>query len=101
MLHSKLKSFIEKKDGTFLVVGAPGTGKTHVLLELISYLLKEKSISPDRILVFSFNRRWAKILREKTSEDLGQSLLEIPITSFFAYCAELIEKNLFLKDPMK
>jgi superfamily I DNA/RNA helicase len=99
MLHSKLKSFIEKKDGTFLVVGAPGTGKTHVLLELISYLLKEKNVSPDRILVFSFNRRWAKILREKSSEDSGQSLVEIPITSFFAYCAELIEKNLFLNNP--
>lgn len=98
MLHSKLKSFIEKKDGTFLVVGAPGTGKTHVLLELISYLLKEKNIPPDRILVFSFNRRWAKILREKTSEDRGESLVEIPITSFFAYCAELIEKNLYLKN---
>lgn len=98
MLHSKLKSFIEKKDGTFLVVGAPGTGKTHVLLELISYLLKEKNIPPDRILVFSFNRRWAKILREKSSEDRGESLVEIPITSFFAYCAELIEKNLYLKN---
>jgi superfamily I DNA/RNA helicase len=98
MLHSKLKSFIEKKDGTFLVVGAPGTGKTYVLLELVSYLLKKKNIPPDRILVFSFNRRWAKILREKTSEDRGESLLEIPITSFFAYCAELIEKNLFLNN---
>jgi superfamily I DNA/RNA helicase len=98
MLHANLKSFIEKKDGTFLVAGAPGTGKTHVLLELVSYLLREKNISPDRILVFSFNRRWAKILRERTSEDLGKSLVEIPITSFFAYCAELIEKNLFLNN---
>ncbi len=99
MLHSKLKSFTEKKDGTFLVVGAPGTGKTHVLLELVSYLLKKKKISPDRILVFSFNRRWAKILREKTSEDRGESLLEIPITSFFAFCSELIEKNVFINNP--
>ena len=98
MLHSKLKRFIEKKDGTFLVIGAPGTGKTHVLLELISYLTAEKNIPPDKIIVFSFNRRWAKILREKTSAASGKSSIEIPITSFFAYCAELIEKNLFIKN---
>ena len=98
MLHSKLKRFLNQKNGSFLVTGPPGTGKTHLLIETLLYLLNKKKIDPSRILVFCFNRRWAKILREKVAESVGRSIFEISITSFFSFCADFIEKMFYLKE---
>lgn len=65
MLNSKIKKYLEKKNGNFLIIGPPGTGKTYSLIETTKYLIIKKKINPSRILIFCFNRRWAKILREK------------------------------------
>ena len=97
MLHPKLKRFINQKNGSFLVTGPPGTGKTYLLVELILYLINKKKIDPSRVLIFCFNRRWAKILREKTIESSGRSIFEIPITTFFSFCADFVEKTFYLK----
>ncbi len=101
MLDSKIKGFIEEKNGSFLVVGSPGTGKTFQLLETIKYLISQKKVEPWQLLVFCFNRRWAKILRDKSASMLGRSVFEIQITTFFAYCSEIINKasTIGLLDP--
>jgi DNA helicase-2/ATP-dependent DNA helicase PcrA len=93
MLSSKLKNFINKKNGNFFVIGPPGTGKTHTLIDLTRYLIKYKHIEPTRILIFSFNRRWAKIIREKTAIRIESSILEIPIESFFSFCLDFLNKE--------
>ena len=67
MLQSDLIKYLEGAKGSFLVVGPPGTGKTYQLIRLISYLVTSKKIKPERIIVFCFNRRWAKNLRESTA----------------------------------
>ena len=93
MLSFKLKNFINKKNGNFFVIGPPGTGKTHTLIDLTRYLIKYKHIEPTRILIFSFNRRWAKIIREKTAARVESSILEIPIESFFSFCLDFLNKE--------
>jgi len=99
MLHPKLKRFLSQKSGYFLVTGPPGTAKTYSLIELLLYLLDKKQIDPSRILVFCFNRRWAKILRERLAESAERSIFEVQITSFFSFCADFIEKTFYLKGP--
>ncbi len=93
MLHSKLKKYLEKRNGDFLVTGPPGAGKTLILTQLIEYVIKKRNYDTAGLIVFCFNRRWAKILRDITAEAIGKSINEISITSFFAFCAELIERS--------
>lgn len=93
MLNSKIKKYLEKKNGNFLIIGPPGTGKTYSLIETTKYLIIKKKINPSRILIFCFNRRWAKILREKTAEAIGRNIFEIPITTFFSFCIDFLEKS--------
>jgi superfamily I DNA/RNA helicase/CRISPR/Cas system-associated exonuclease Cas4 (RecB family) len=102
MLHPKIKKFISAKPAggsRFLVFGAPGTGKTFQLIKLIEYAVKKEKMDPKKILVFCFNRRWAKIIREKTAEIIGKSFFEIPVTTFFSYCNKLIEQYNLCSQP--
>ena len=92
MLINRLKKVIDEKSGNFLITGPPGTGKTYILIELAKYLANTKKIDPRSILVFSFNRRWAKIIREKTTVDINRSILEIPINTFYSFCIDFLEK---------
>jgi DNA helicase II / ATP-dependent DNA helicase PcrA len=98
MLSNKLKKFINQKNGNFLIIGPPGTGKTYYLVETVKFLVEKKKIDPRKILVLSFNRRWSKILRDKTSQSIGRSIFEIPITTFFSFCTNFLEKNNLLLD---
>jgi DNA helicase II / ATP-dependent DNA helicase PcrA len=60
--------------------------------------MEKKKINPGKILVLSFNRRWSKILRDKTSQSMGRSIIEIPITTFFSFCTDFLEKTNLLLD---
>ncbi len=92
MLHHVIKEYLKSKKGSLLVTGPPGTGKTYQLVKLIEHIIVNQKINPQNIIVFCFNRRWAKILREATAELIGCSIFEIPITTFFAYSRDVIEK---------
>ncbi len=79
--------------GSILVTGPPGSGKTHTLIQLTSYLIGKKGIDPRQVLILTFNRRWSKILRQKTAEAVGKSLWEIPIETFYSFCTDMLEWN--------
>ena len=46
-------------DGPMLVIAGPGSGKTYVLVKHIEFLIKERGISPDNILVLTFSKEAA------------------------------------------
>ena len=90
MLSNKLKDHIDNRRSNMLVIGPPGTGKTYNLLETIQYLIEEKDVSPDRILVFCFNRKWSKIIREESALRMPGSFIELPVETFFSFSKDLI-----------
>ncbi len=97
MLHPLIKKYLVLPEGDFLVTGPPGSGKTRTMVGLIGHLIRTNDYNTSKVIVFCFNRRWAKILREMTAQAAGVSINEIQITTFFSYCAELIERDRFLK----
>ena len=97
MLDDKLIEAIKKKNSNFLVTGPPGSGKTYTLLELTRYLINTKKINPKKLLIFCFNRRGSKFIREKTAALIDKSILEIPIETFYSFCTGFIsEAKIFL-----
>jgi len=85
---NKLKQAVSK--GNVCVIGPPGTGKSHMLLNLLTWLTQEKKVNTSRILVFCFNRRWAKIVREETAIAASKSCLEMPINTFYSFCLDFL-----------
>ncbi|MDO4438259.1 MAG: ATP-dependent helicase [Eubacteriales bacterium] len=53
------------KDGPMMVLAGPGSGKTFVLVEHISYLTKTYGIDPESLLVITFTREAAKEMKER------------------------------------
>lgn len=92
MLSKKIKKTIDQKNENLLVIGPPGTGKTHTLINIIKYLVETKKVDPRKVLVFCFNRRWAKIVREKSAKLIGTSIFEVPIETFYSFCIDLLDK---------
>ena len=48
-----------------LVVAGPGSGKTTVMIQRISYLIEQRDIDPQKILVITFTREAAMNMRER------------------------------------
>ncbi len=92
MIDNRLLEVIINNSGNFLVTGPPGTGKTHLLVELTKYLSTSNKVKPSRILVFSFNRRWSKSIREKTSLLIDKTMMEIPVETFHSFSTDFINK---------
>jgi superfamily I DNA/RNA helicase len=91
--QDSIGEYTQKKDNRFIITGAPGTGKTRLLVELINYLVSGNKMEPSRILVFCFNRKWAKIIRETTAGEIKKSFFEVPVTTFFSFCADFLNRN--------
>lgn len=52
-------------EGPILVTAGPGSGKTHVLTSRILYLIRERQIPPDTILVITFTREAAGSMQSR------------------------------------
>ncbi len=52
-------------EGPILVTAGPGSGKTHVLTSRILYLIQERQIPPDQILVITFTREAARSMQSR------------------------------------
>ena len=59
---------------TSLVLGAPGTGKTTLALEIAAAAVEQQGLSPDEILVLSATRRGAGLLRDDLAARLGMTV---------------------------
>ncbi len=63
---------IIKSEGTIHVWGGAGCGKTTCLARKVAYLIKEKNVPPENILVLTFAGKTLRDLREKISKLLSK-----------------------------
>ncbi|MDW8032221.1 MAG: ATP-dependent helicase [Aquificaceae bacterium] len=57
-----------------LVVAGAGSGKTKTLAHKVEFLLREKGISPERILAITFTNKAGKEIRERVKKVVGVEL---------------------------
>ncbi|MBB2900153.1 superfamily I DNA/RNA helicase/RecB family exonuclease [Kineococcus radiotolerans] len=59
--------------GPLVVLGAPGTGRTRTLRELVATRVERDGLAPDRVLVLAPSRRSADLLRDDLSRRLRRT----------------------------
>ena len=90
---------IKTTDGPVLITAGPGTGKTFTLVQRALYLIVEKGVKPDQILMATFTEKAAKELITRISNKLAENNIpvninEMYIGTFHSICLRIIKENL-------
>lgn len=83
-------------DGPVLIIAGPGSGKTFTLVERIVYLITQKGVAPESLLVVTFTDKAARELTTRISNRLSEldikfNLNEMYLGTFHSICLRLLE----------
>jgi DNA helicase-2/ATP-dependent DNA helicase PcrA len=93
-LNQRQREAVEAPDGPVLVVAGPGSGKTRVLTHRVAYLVKNRGISPYRIMAVTFTNKAAREMKERLHLLLGDQVLrQITIGTFHAVCVRILRRE--------
>jgi len=77
-----------------ILLAGPGTGKTRALVHRVAYLMTQKNVPSEKILVITFTRAAAFELRYRISQILDGSGLEIPkVFTLHSFALRQLLKN--------
>lgn len=78
---------------TSLILGAPGTGKTTLALEIAATAVERDGLAPDEILVLSATRRGAGLLRDALATRLGMTVRGAVVRTAASAAFAILTKN--------
>jgi DNA helicase-2/ATP-dependent DNA helicase PcrA len=90
---------IKATEGPVLIIAGPGTGKTFTLVKRAVYLITEKNVKPENIMIATFTEKAAnEIITRITNELLklgfNVNVNELYIGTIHSICLRLIKENL-------
>ncbi len=96
--NAQQREAITTTEGPLLIIAGPGSGKTFTLVERIVYLLTEKQVTPEHIMVVTFTDKAAQELTTRISNRLDQlsvtfNLNEMYLGTFHAICLRWLQDH--------
>ena len=89
----KWDDLVTRIEGTQLVIGGPGTGKTELLACRAAHLINSETASSDTVLGLSFSRETASDLRGRITAAAQRSFGGLSVGTFYAFARTLVEEN--------
>lgn len=96
--NSNQRQAIENTEGALLIIAGPGSGKTFTLVERIVYLITQKNVTPESLLVVTFTEKAAQELTTRISNRLLElnvrfNLNEMYLGTFHSICLRWLEEH--------
>ena len=82
---------IRHGEGPMLVLAGPGSGKTRVITERTKYLVTERGVSPENILVITFTRAAAQEMQERFVNNMGGRRFPVTFGTFHAVFFQMLK----------
>lgn len=79
--------------GPLLIVAGAGTGKTTVLINRLAYLIMEKKVSTDEILLLTFTEKAAGEMEERADKILPYGYVDLWINTFHSFGERLLREH--------
>lgn len=76
--------------GPLIIVAGPGAGKTDTLVRRAAYLVAERAVAPERLMLTTFTNKAADELYDRLSRWLGVDSLRVHISTIHAFCQSLL-----------
>jgi DNA helicase II / ATP-dependent DNA helicase PcrA len=87
-LNPEQQKAVLATDGPVIILAGAGSGKTRVLTHRVLYLMEEKHIEPESILMITFTNKAAKEMKERM---MKYNLTSPPwIATFHSMCAKIL-----------
>lgn len=82
---------VRHADGPMLVLAGPGSGKTFVLTERIRFLIQEKNIRSNEILVITFSKKAAEEMRQRFQKLCTNTYDQVRFGTFHAIFFHILQ----------
>lgn len=96
-LNKEQQEAVINADGPSIILAGAGSGKTRVLVHKVLYLILEKNIHPQNILMVTFSNKAAGEMKERIKNILRTFPMEISdeptVATFHSLCARILRRN--------
>lgn len=89
-LTEEQEHLVSLRDGAFLVVAPPGSGKTEVLAQRIVRLIQSSPDKSFKVLALSFTKNAAATMRRRVGERLGEFTWRVTCTTYHSFCMDVL-----------
>ena len=84
---------IARTEGTQLVIGGPGTGKTELLARRAAHLINSGIAPSDGVLALTFSRETASDLRGRITSGASRSFGDLSVGTFHGFARAVVEEH--------
>ncbi len=88
-LNPEQQEAVTTTEGPIIILAGAGSGKTRVLTHKVCFLISEKHIDPDAILMVTFTNKAATEMKERMAKLLNTATKPL-ITTFHSLCARIL-----------
>jgi DNA helicase-2/ATP-dependent DNA helicase PcrA len=83
-------------EGPELILAGAGSGKTRVLTYRVAYIISEKKVPADQILVVTFTNKAAGEMKERILKLIGKTSIQPLMGTFHSICAKILRREGYL-----
>lgn len=92
-LNSRQKEAVCHLNGPLLIIAGAGTGKTTVLINRLAYLVLEKKLSTENVLLLTFTEKAAGELEERADVILPYGYVDLWIHTFHGFSERILREH--------
>ena len=92
ILNQAQQQAVSYFDGPLIIVAGAGTGKTTVITEKITHILKSKRARTSEVLALTFTEKAATEMQERVDANIDSGYVELHISTFHSFCQKILEE---------